>query len=211
MDITRHILLASGRLTPFVDQIKKEFDNSVGQITKKMLISNIDVVIYDNPEGVIPEVGVGGYAPNSHLVFISLDPQFSDFQHTITKELKRTLSHEINHAIRWRDPGYGKTLLEALVTEGLADHFDVEVNHEDPEPWCIALSVEQIEVLLDKAKKEFSNKNYDHNAWFFGSTEKGIPRWTGYSLGFKLVRDYLQKNPDRKASTLYNAKAEEFI
>lgn len=211
MNIISHILLGSGKLTPYVDQIKREFDSAVDQIAQKIPITEVDVVIYDNPEGAIPEIGVGGYTPNSYLVFIYLDPQFSDFHNTITKELKRTSAHEMHHAIRWRNPGYGKTLLEALITEGLADHFDIEVNNESPEPWCTALSEEQIQDLLVKAKEEFNNKNYDHHAWFFGSAEKGIPRWTGYSLGFKLVESYLQKHPDKKPSTLYDAKAEELI
>ncbi len=42
-------------------------------------------------------------------------------------------------------------------------------------------------------------------AWFFGSDELGIPRWTGYSLGFKIVRGYLARNPGTKASALATA------
>jgi uncharacterized protein YjaZ len=44
-----------------------------------------------------------------------------------------------------------------------------------------------------------------------GSTEKEIPTWTGYTLGFQLVREYFKKHPESKASTLYNLPAEEFI
>ena len=181
------------------------------KISNKLPISDVDVAIYNNPRGIIPEVGIGGYAPNEHLVFVYLDSKFPNIKRVIREQLKRTLAHELHHCLRWRDPGYGKTLLESLVTEGLADHFDLEVNSGNPEPWCTALNVEEIVAFSKRAKIEYDNKNYDHRAWFFGSTEKGLPRWTGYALGFKLVENYLKINPAQKASELCAVKAEEFI
>lgn len=211
MNIAPHILLGSGRLTSFAEQIKEAFVKVIERINSKVSIPNVDVVIYDNPHGAIPETGVGGYAPDEHTIFISLDPDFPKFEDIIKKELGRTVTHELHHVLRWKSPGYGQTLLEALITEGLADHFDVEVNNETPEPWCVAFNEEQLNKILTKAQKEFNNKNYDHNSWFFGSEEKNIPRWAGYSLGYKLVNDYLQKNPDKKPSNVYTLKAAEFI
>jgi len=35
--------------------------------------------------------------------------------------------------------------------------------------------------------------------------------WTGYKLGYEIVGQYLKKHPDKKASALYDAKAEIFI
>lgn len=211
MSITPHILLGSGRLKPFTEQIEEAVKKVLARVKNKVSISDVDIVIYDNPHGVIPEIGVGGYTPDEHVVFISLDPDFSNFEDTLSKQLGRILTHELHHVLRWKNPGYGDTLLEALITEGLADHFDVEVNKDEPEPWCTILSEKQILDLLTKAGKEFDNKNYDHNAWFFGSEDKGIPKWTGYALGFKLVNDYLKKNPGKKPSTTYTLEAEEFI
>lgn len=210
MNITPHVLLGSGRLNFYIDKITEEFDLTIKKVTAKISISGVDIVIYDNPRGVIPETGVGGYSPNEHLVFISLNPDFSTFENTISNELKRTLAHEILHVLRWKSPGYGKTLLEAIISEGLADHFDLEINQESPEPWSTVLNEKQIIGLLSKAKKEFDNKNYDHNAWFFGSKDGSIPKWTGYALGYKLVNDYLLKN-NKKPSMVYSLRAEEFI
>ncbi len=211
MVIDIHILLGSGRLLPYQSQIKNRFDKLITIVKKQLSLGNVDVVVYDNPEGAIPEIGVGGYSPNAHLIFISLDPQFPNFQQTIDEELKRTIAHELHHTLRWRDPGYGETLFEALITEGLADHFDMEVNNIDnPEPWDTALSDKQLVEIKAKAQKEFDNKNYNHNEWFFGSKEKNIPRWAGYTLGFKLVEDYLKRNPHKKPSQLYSAHPEDF-
>lgn len=211
MNITPHVLLGSGRLTPFAEEIKQEFNQAVAKIIKKLPVSNVDVVIYNNPEGAIPEIGIGGYTPNAHLIFVSLDTQFPNFKQAINKELKRTLAHELHHALRWKDPGYGKTLFEALITEGLAGHFDMEINNSnEPEPWDVALNEKQLKEIQTKAIKEHDNRNYNHSSWFFGSKEKGIPKWSGYTLGFNLVADFLKRHPDKKPSQLYNAKPENF-
>lgn len=211
MNINLHLLNASGSLNAFIIDIKNNFPKAVSEISKRMDISNIDVVVYDNPSEAIPEYGIGGYAINANLIFVSIDPKFAGLSKSIGDSFSWTLAHEIHHCMRWRGPGYGTTLLEAAVTEGLADHFDLEIYNGDPYPWDVALDKNQTEKLLEKAKAEFNNKEYDHNAWFFGSKDKNIPRWTGYSLGFKIVGDYLQKNPNKKPSNLYNNSAKEFL
>lgn len=210
MNINLHILNASGTLTQYLKTIEMSFKEALEQIRNRIPISNIDIVIYDNPTHAIPEIGIGGYAPTPNLIFVSIDPKFPNLKNSIENELKRTLAHELHHCVRSRSVGYGDTLLEALVTEGLADHFNLEVYGGKPHPWDIALSEEQIKDYLEKAKTNFNDKNYDHNSWFFGSKEKDIPRWTGYTLGFKIVKRYLEKNLDKKPSKIYTTKAEEF-
>lgn len=102
-------------------------------------------------------------------------------------------------------------MFEALVTEGLADHFEIEVTGKNPQPWDTALTGKQVEKYLDLAQRELDHKNYNHHAWFYGSKEKHIPRWTGYSLGFRIVGEYLKKNPDRKPSRLYGVNAKQLV
>lgn len=205
-----HILNGSGTLTQYLGVIETSFIEALEQIRKKINISNIDIVVYDNPDHAIKEIGIGGCAPTPNLIFVSLDPKFPNLAKSIENELKRTLAHELHHCMRQRSVGYGDTLLEALVTEGLADHFNLEVYKGRPHPWDTNLSDEQIKNYLEKAKTKFNDKNYDHNSWFFGSKEENIPRWTGYTLGFTIVKKYLEKNLDKKPSELYSTKAEEF-
>ena len=177
-----------------------------------MSIRDIDIAIVDNPERIIPEVGVGGFTYSDNFILISLDPEFPGFNdRVINIELQRVFVHELSHAARWKTVGYGKTLLEALITEGLADHFEKEITNKNPNPWSVALDKSQIKQMMKRAEKEYNNKNYNHNEWFFGSKEKGIPRWTGYALGYNLVAEYFEKNPSKKSSQLHNLKAEKFI
>ena len=125
-NINLYILKASGRLTKYAREIKGTFDAVLRKVCQKIPISDIDVVVYDDQYGynIIPELGIGGhtYSPNS--VFIYLDPKFPNFlDTTIREELERTLAHEFNHAARWQTVGYGTTLLEAMISEGVGRPF----------------------------------------------------------------------------------------
>ena len=107
MHVRLHILNASGAFDPVASLIEDEFAKSTKTITTTLSISNVDVVVYDHPKGVIPEVGIGGYSPSAHLLFISLDAKSSTLTKTIREQLKRTLAHELHHCMRWRNSPVG--------------------------------------------------------------------------------------------------------
>ena len=171
---------------------------------------NIDIVCYVNPQSTIPEIGIGGFTPNAHTIFISLDPNHKYFRHALRNALPRTLAHELHHAVRWLKPGYGQTLGEALVTEGLAAHFELEVFGGKPNAWDISVRGKKLNRLLTRSRPEWHTP-YNHNAWFFGSKERNIPRWTGYALGYNLVDQALKANPSWKPSALVNVPVSRII
>lgn len=210
MNINLYILKASGRLNPFVNQIEKEFTKSVNQISKLMPISDVDIEVYDYPYGAIPELGIGAETLSQYLIRICINPEFNGLSNSLSKELKRIMAHELHHALRNKTINNLENLLGALVNEGLADHFDMEVNNTPSQIWDKALNEKELEKFEKLAQKEYFNENYNYQDWFHGSS-KDIPRWTGYSLGFYLVEKYIKTNPDKKASQLYNVKAEEFL
>lgn len=211
-NINLHILKASGKLTPYVGEIGEIFDETIDKVLENISVSNVDVVIVETSYGVIPEIGIGGQTYGQNVLFIYLDTKFPGFENkTLKEELPRSIAHELSHVIRWRIIPYGETLLGTLIWEGLADHFEMEINNKAPQAWSVALNANQISKMMKKVKEEYYNKDYDYIAWMFGSKEKGIPKWTGYTLGYKLVAEYLKKHPDKKPSQLHNLKAKEFI
>ena len=213
MNINFHILKASGRLTPYIENINKICIETKEKVIAKLpFLDNVDVVVVDSPYYTISEIGIGGYARSQNFIEVSLNPDFPNFQQAVNQHLSGQLSHEFHHAIRMQTIGYGETLLEAMATEGLADHFAYEIiGTKYFHPWNKALTSKQIKTLLKRATEEYHNKTFNHSAWFFGSEEKRIPRWTAYTLGFNLVENYLKTHPTMKASTLYKTKAEEFL
>ena len=95
------------------------------------------------------------------------------------------LVHELHHCLRWRGPGTGQTLLfEALISEGLADHFAMELLGAK-HPWSNAFPRDETAKFLALAQPEFDSTTYNHPRWFFGG-DHTLPWWTGYTLGFRL-------------------------
>ena len=209
MDVHIHLLKATGRLDTFAESLLAVSHTAISKITQLLPVKDVDIVLFDNPKQTIDHLGIGGYTPSQHLIYISLNPKKEKFSLHIENDLPRTLAHELHHALRWRNPGYGETLLEAMVSEGLADHFVLEVAKGAPDLWDTALAEDQKRKYFEMAAEEYFNKAYNHRKWFFGSST--IPHWTGYTLGFSLISQYLKNHPDKKASTLYSEKAGAFI
>lgn len=207
MAIQLHILRKSARLTSFEDQIQFAFKEAIKRVEGKIRLSGVDVIICDNPDAAIPETGVGGYAPSAHLLYVSIDPGHPGLTERLKTEILSTLAHELHHCARWESVGYGKTLLEACISEGLADHFDIEVNGGEPKPWSIALQEEELEKAMAAAKEVF-DAEYDENEWFWGTGD--FPRWAAYSIGFALVANHIDKT-GKSAGELVGINAQEFI
>jgi len=168
----------------------------------------VEINVKVDPASVVPEVGVGGFAdPRDGAVTIWLDKPLREGAEIW---VPATLAHELHHSSRIRTgPGYGTTLAEALVTEGLADHFSREVFPETPpQPWANALSRKQEMQLWRKAQPDLEIPgNYDHRSWFLGGPD--LPRWTGYTLGYRIVAGYL--GDKRRASAEVRTDAHRII
>lgn len=213
MSIKISILSASKGVRPYATQLRTIADSAAASVKKLLPIKDVDIVFYENPGATIDELGgIGGFTPNAHTIFVSLDPRHPNFAHALQYELFFMLVHEFHHTIRWQKGVKDDTLLEALIFEGLADHFAMEVTgRKKPSLYSNALTSAQKRTFLKKASKEWNKPTYNHQVWFYGATPKVIPRWAGYTLGYDLVVAYLQTHPGETASALASADASLFI
>src|SRR5688572_21144089 len=169
-----HVTNSTGELDKFKEMIASAFEE-VKQIVENELEANkIDVIFISAAGQTIPEYGLGGHSPSPHYVYVSLDPG-SD---KITRAgIIETLLHEMHHCMRWRGPGYGTTLGEAMITEGLACLYEAE--HSGKPPIYADTKLQKQDIA--KAKELLNLKDYDHSEWFFGRKE--VSRWFGYTYG----------------------------
>jgi hypothetical protein len=161
--------------------------------------SRVDRILHSHPVAitigrgtnfVIPQIGLGGQT-NPHTGAVAIEVAAASplpRRDVLTVQLQRTLAHELNHAARITvGPGYGLTLLDAIVSEGLADTFATSLYPTSLAPWDHALKPEQIHRYWRLAQQHFyeflPRKPYIH--WMFGGG--GFPHWTGYTLGAMLV------------------------
>ena len=181
-----HLLNAGEQFSPeLAAELCGVAEKALGRFTTELDLDGVDVVLMSSTF-TLPETGVHGYAPNAHQVDLSVtlgSPAFQQLWHT---EEPATLAHELHHVRRWREPGYGETLLEAMVSEGLAQHFEAGFRDELP-PY--AQPTMDLDALWDRAQPQLAAP-HDHAAWFFGSPAQDFPRWGGYALGYELVRRF---------------------
>jgi Predicted Zn-dependent protease (DUF2268) len=192
---------AFGEQAPIIREV---VESTLRRTIQALSITGVTITVSPDPKATIPGYGVGGYTPNAHSVNIALDPTFADWGRLLTNNLPQTLAHELHHSVRWRGPGYGDTLFEAMISEGLADRFAVDLLGIPPAPWSDAFPKEQTARFLALAQPKFDAKPYssdDHARWFFGS-DASLPKWTGYTLGYRLVEDYIEHHPGTTAATL---------
>lgn len=206
MNVHVHILNASGLLTPFVKRIRDTFSSSVVEIGKLIPIRDIDVIV-EPGKNVIPETGLAGYAPKRNTAHITIDPNNQNLLDSFDQEFPATLGHEMHHCLRWEKPGYGCTLKQALISEGLACCFETELRGGNAPFYATFVPAGDMEALLIAAEPQLDEVNYDHRAWFFGSEERGIPRYAGYSLGYQVVSRYLAR-ANSTASELWDVPSD---
>jgi len=103
----------------------------------------------------------------------------------LTVQLRRTLAHELDHAARvTAGPGYGSTLLDVMVSEGLADNFATSLYRGSRHPWTHALSARDEHRLWQRAQQhlyEISSGARRSWAWFIRQTSGDILRLSDFS------------------------------
>lgn len=201
-----HFLDARGALADIRDWIGPSLSATYQRADSFISLRPIDVVVQAGTE-VVPEKGHVGYAPRPGIVFVTVDPDSALLRANPNASLERMFAHELHHAARWDGPGYGSSLGEALVSEGLAGHFALEVCGGSPEPWE-SLDMLELRPHIPLAMRDWDRQDYGHDEWFFGAAD--LPRWLGYSLGFQLVARFLSERPGYKASNLAEADADTF-
>lgn len=177
--------------------------NVVGQLLN---LKGFDVVCITDKSMVIPDIGIGGYTPNRYLTYLYIDTSIDINQ----KELFNTLCHELHHAKRYEGPGYGETLLDSMIFEGLAIAFEEEVSGKEAFMPSQLLARDDTENLLKRVKAHFEDKEFEYFRWFIFDDTGELPQWTGYEIGYYLVRRYLS-NKNKKASEIVPEASSSFL
>ncbi len=94
-----------------------------------------------------------GLRAEKGVVYVTMDPEHPSLRANAAQSLERMLAHELHHCARWDGPGYG----EALVSEGLAGHFEQEVFGGEAELWE-SLPASTLRPCLSKAEGETGRK-----------------------------------------------------
>lgn len=206
MDWRLHWLEADGDLSPWREAIANEIEAGYRAMTALLSATRIDILVQRRAGEVIPETGTTGMSLRASLFSITIDPDNPNFARSLESgELQRTAVHEAHHCLRMGGPGYGSTLGEALVSEGLAGRFVSHVFGAPPDRWECAVDDETL-ARHRPDPNELAALSYDHASWFFGSD--GIrPRWLGYTLGYQIVGQWLASARNIEGDEWVNTQA----
>lgn len=131
--------------------------------------------------------GINGFCVSKKTIFIGLFPVKNWY-----KELKKTLCHELAHAL---SPYYNMETMsvgDGLVLDGIAEHFRERKVGGTRAAWSTAIKKEKAKIIFKKVKKKLdSEKVNTYSEIFYGRGK--YPLWAGYSIGYYLVGDYLKK------------------
>ncbi|MEX0920269.1 MAG: DUF2268 domain-containing putative Zn-dependent protease [Candidatus Pacearchaeota archaeon] len=125
--------------------------------------------------------------------------------------LKSTILHELAHCLQ-DYYSYDMTLFEHLVADGLAEHFQKGFLDDNRNSFTKVVSRNEAKKIL-KELKSFLDKTMNdnpgiHSDLFFGGGK--YVSGTGYTIGYYLIEDYLEKNKNISWKQLLKKKSEEF-
>ena len=135
--------------------------------------------------------------------------------------LAYTITHEYAHLVRnllfprglaggrlvYLKSQEPETLLDAMVAEGIADAFAMELNPLLRPAWVDALSPEATESAWPRVHRRLAVADpTEVRRFLFGDNDR-IPVWTGYTYGYRIVKRYLELNPRARPATLVGLTA----
>ena len=186
---------ANGNLSDKKEMIEKAVKVAEEYAFQKLKIDwDIDVLVTNRLHDIlIPEDGVGGYTRTSDFIEFALN------QEKATENLiSEMLVHELCHAARWgKNNEWMTSLFDRIINEGIATYFEAEFIKNRNERTVFIQTIlerpdEENEKILDQVRDRLDSNEYDYYGIFFTGNNK-LPRWSGYSLGFYLVKKYLEK------------------
>lgn len=160
---------------------------------------------------IIPSQGIGGRAIFPSEARFYFDPSHPAVFGSLRIWGARRVGHELTHIARYQANKRGETLLDALISEGLATYYEKHWGGEYlSTPWGHALNEQQLGQEWKKAQHVLGSRNFVHDSWFFGTHDKH-PVWTGYSLGTKIVNGYFQEHPEAQMQQLVKMNSTQIL
>ncbi|MCL2085464.1 DUF2268 domain-containing protein [Candidatus Saccharibacteria bacterium] len=195
-----YIANASGDLKRFSRRIKRAVRIAEKYAVPKLKIKRpIDIIFTSALGDTIPETHIGGRAHTSSFIVMTLDPTMK--KKIKTRDIFQMLCHELCHSARWqRNNEWTSSLLDEMIMEGLATAFQERAAKDKrykPDVFVQTITKRSDNInqkILKTLSKDLQGKKFDHYKIFIkGDKKLGLPRWSGYSAGYFVVRQYMLK------------------
>lgn len=158
---------------------------------------------------IIPEDGVGGRTRTSDFI------EFAINEEKATENLiSEMITHELCHAARWgKNDEWANSLFDNIISEGIATYLEAEFVKNRKEKTVFIKTIlertdKENQKIFEILRSQLDSNYYDYNTIFFNG-DGDLPRWSGYSLGYYLVKKYLKKT-NKKIEDAFTNKYSDF-
>ncbi|WP_226683247.1 DUF2268 domain-containing protein [Sutcliffiella horikoshii] len=154
--------------------------------------------------------GVVAFAADKDVMVLQIDPR----KYT-EKSIKQTIAHEFHHVVTMEvsDWSYRKQhLLDRVIMEGKADTFGKLVYPDYDVAWIEPLSPEATEKVwsfIEENKGSYEME--DVTVLHMGQPSSGIPKWSNYRIGYRIMEDFLMENPELTLGEWTEMRADEIL
>ncbi|ART75431.1 hypothetical protein B4U37_04950 [Sutcliffiella horikoshii] len=154
--------------------------------------------------------GVVAFAADKDVMVLQIDPR----KYT-EKSIKQTIAHEFHHVVTMEvsDWAYRKHhLLERVIMEGKADTFGKLVYEDYDVAWIEPLNPEATERVwsfIEENKGSYEME--DLTMLHMGQPSSGFPKWSNYRIGYRIMEDFLKRNPELTLEQWTEMRADEIL
>lgn len=188
------VLNSSGKLSEYTSLLEDTIGSALNRISEFFELSSIDITVSPFQKGEESPSGLGGYALSEHRVELLVDCSRSDIDEVIETELLEVLAHELHHALRLSFHMPTGTLLQQLIMEGLACHFEHSVTNGKPSSLFKDLADYDWRFGLEQMRHLLETTDFSLDKLFLGSHPQEFPKYAGYWIGYNLVAEYAGAN-----------------
>lgn len=149
-----------------------------------------------------------GFAAYNCVFHIFISPQIFT-----QRSLADSVAHELNHTVSfyYHPDRYVKwSLLDHIINEGLAENFREETLNKKSTQWAVALAKKEAFKTLESIRPLFRSKGSRvHQKILFGNAR--YKRWTGYSVGYWIVKEFRKKHRKLGWKEIMKTKPEDIL
>lgn len=148
--------------------------------------------------------GVAGTSTFGNML-ISINPLADNF----IEWIPYVFAHEYHHAV-WGNYWYAlhggeldNRFINSLLIDGQADSFALSFYPVLKPKWLFNMSKETEKALWEKHySKVFLEEDVDYGKYMFGDEANGIPWCAGYTIGYRIIQQFLLSNSNTTFSKL---------
>lgn len=185
---------ANGNLSSSKEMIVGAVKTTEEYVFHKLKIDwDIDLLVTNRLcDIIIPEDGVGGRTRTSDFIEFAINEKATE------NLISEMMAHELCHAARWgKNKEWINSLFDGIISEGIATYLEAEFVKDREEKTVFIKTIleradNENDKILEKLRDQLDSNYYDYDTIFFNGNNE-LPRWSGYSLGYYLVKKYLKK------------------